>query len=98
MQKVEDLPGIEKCGGLWHNTAQKLPGRRNVTYNSHCIPQLTPIKIKTLHFFLHGLEARTTVSQDVQTWFSVQLAFAKFLSKIMGNFWGSAVSMILALY
>ena len=30
--------------------------------------------------------ARTTVSQDVQTLFSVQLAFAKFLSKINGNF------------
>ena len=29
---------------------------------------------------------RTTVSQDVQTWFPVQLAFAKFLSKIKGNF------------
>ena len=29
---------------------------------------------------------RTTVSQDVQTPFSVQLAFAKFLSKIKGNF------------
>ena len=42
--------------------------------------------------------ARTTVSQDVQTRFPVQLAFAKFLSKIKGNFWGSAVSMILALY
>ena len=42
--------------------------------------------------------ARTTVSQDVQTWFPVQLAFAKFLSKIKGNFWGTAVSMILALY
>ena len=41
---------------------------------------------------------RTTVSQDMQTRFSVQLAFAKFLSKIKGNFWGSAVSMILALY
>ena len=41
---------------------------------------------------------RTTVSQDVQTRFSVQLAFAKFLSKIKGNFWESAVSMILALY
>ena len=33
---------------------------------------------------------RTTVSQDVQTWISVHLAFAKFLSKIKGNFWGSA--------
>ena len=44
------------------------------------------------------LQTRTTVSQDVQTWFSVQLAFVKFLSKIKGNFWGSAVSMILALY
>ena len=30
--------------------------------------------------------SRTTVSQDVQTWFSVQLPFAKFLSKIKGNF------------
>ena len=38
------------------------------------------------------------VSQDMQTRFSVQLAFAKFLSKIKGNIWGSAVSMILALY
>ena len=27
----------------------------------------------------------TTVSQDVQTRFSVQMAFAKFLSKMMGN-------------
>ena len=40
----------------------------------------------------------TAVSQDVQTRFPVELAFAKFLSKIKGNFWGSAVSMILALY
>ena len=31
-------------------------------------------------------EARTTVSQDVQTRFSVQLAFVKFLSKIKGSF------------
>ena len=30
--------------------------------------------------------AMTTVSQDVQTRSSVQLAFAKFLSKIKGNF------------
>ena len=29
---------------------------------------------------------RTTISRDVQTWFSVQLAFAKFLSNIKGNF------------
>ena len=42
--------------------------------------------------------ARSTVSQDVQTRFPVQLAFAKFLSKIKENFWGSAVSMILELY
>ena len=40
---------------------------------------------------------RTIVSQNVKTWFSVQLAFAKFLSKIKGNFWVSAPSMILAL-
>ena len=57
---------------------------------------------KWLHFSFQcstiALWPRTTVSQDVQTWFSVQLAFAKFLSKIKGNFWGSAVSMIRALY
>ena len=29
---------------------------------------------------------RTAISQDVQTWFSVQLAFVKFLSKIRRNF------------
>ena len=32
------------------------------------------------------LGPRTTISQDVQTRFPVQLAFAKFLSKIKGNF------------
>ena len=32
------------------------------------------------------LFSRTTVSQDVQTRFPVQLAFAKFLSRIKGNF------------
>ena len=31
-------------------------------------------------------EPRTTISQDVQTRFPVQLAFAKFLSRIKGNF------------
>ena len=36
---------------------------------------------------------RTTVSQDVQTRLAVQLAFAKFLSKIKGNFWYSACIM-----
>ena len=41
--------------------------------------------------------SRTTLSQDKQTRSSVQLAFAKFLSKIKENIWGSAVSMILAL-
>ena len=40
-------------------------------------------------------QPRTTISQDVQTRFPVQLAYAKFISKIKGNIWGSAVSMIL---
>ena len=31
-------------------------------------------------------EPRTTISQDVQTRFPVQFSFAKFLSKIKGNF------------
>ena len=39
----------------------------------------------------------TTVSQDVQTRFSVLLAFAKFLSKIKGNFQYSASIMDTAL-
>ena len=51
-----------------------------------------------LGFQIFKCLSRTTISQDVQTWFSVQLAFSKFLSKIKGNIWGSAVSMILALY
>ena len=46
----------------------------------------------------HTCGPRTTVSQDVQTRFSVPSAFAKFLSKIKGILWASAVSMILALY
>ena len=33
-----------------------------------------------------GAVARITISQDVQTRFPVQLAFAKFLSKIKGTF------------
>ena len=44
------------------------------------------------------LVSRTTVSQDVQTWFPVPLAFPNFLSKINGNFLVSDVSLILALY
>ena len=39
----------------------------------------------------------TTISQDVQTRFSVQLAFAKFLSKIKDNFQYSASIMDTAL-
>ena len=35
---------------------------------------------------LSQLKPRTTISHDVQTRFPVQLAFAKFLSKIKGNF------------
>ena len=53
-------------------------------------------KIIEILSILFIFEPRTTVSQDTQT--RVQLAFAKFLSKIKENFWGSAVSMILALY
>ena len=37
---------------------------------------------------LHMLVPRTTLSQDVQTRFPVQLAFAKFLSKIKEIFEG----------
>ena len=34
-------------------------------------------------------KARTTISEDVQTQFPVQLAFAKLISRIKGNFWGT---------
>ena len=40
--------------------------------------------ILCIHIFIY--DARTAISQDVQTSYSVQLAFAKFLSKIKGNF------------
>ena len=40
---------------------------------------------------------KTTLSQDVQTRSSVQLAFAKFLSRIKGNFKYSASIMDTAL-
>ena len=56
------------------------------------------ISLKDKFIALSIAKPRTTVSQDEQIRFPVQLAFAKFLSKIKGNFWGSAVSMILALY
>ena len=46
---------------------------------------------------LFKLCSRTTISEDVQTWFSVQLAFAKFLSRIKGNFQYSASIMDTAL-
>ena len=47
-------------------------------------------KLITLHFVFVCI-TRTTASQDVQTWFSVQLAYTKFLYKIMGYLWGSVV-------
>ena len=34
------------------------------------------------HRLTYGYKSRASLSQDVQTWFSVQLAFDKFLSKI----------------
>ena len=43
-----------------------------------------PIYVLNICTFMFRL--RTTISQDVQTPFPVQLAFAKFLSKIKGNF------------
>ena len=38
------------------------------------------------YVFRYIRESRTTILQDVQSRFSVQLAFAKFLSKIKGKF------------
>ena len=53
-------------------------GVPNSQTNSFCNP---------LYYFLVLLHnPRTTVSQDMQTRFPVQLAFAKFLYRIKGNF------------
>ena len=80
---------------LHHNTALMLPGSSL---------QLEQASVKRNSSFLYTValeirkQSRTTISQDVQNLFPVQLAYAKFLSRIKGNFGGSAVSMILALY
>ena len=57
-----------------------------------------PASFKGLNDMRCSPRPKTTISQDVQTRFPVQLAFDKFLSRIKGNFLGSAVSMILELY
>ena len=54
-------------------------------------------KIRDEHIRSINLGARTTLSQDVQTRSSVQLAFAKFLSKIKGIYQYSASIMDTAL-
>ena len=55
----------------------------NLEYNSF---KLTPESPLFIHGSMFTNEARTTVSQDVKTRFPVYLAFAKFLSRIKGNF------------
>ena len=63
------------------NTSQEF----SLVAHSHDILE----KRATLFFLKHSLKRlrpRTTVSQDMQTRFPVELAFAKFLSKIKGNF------------
>ena len=50
------------------------------------VPLLGIYNFKFNESFILLHKPRTTVSQDVQTRFPVQLAFAKFLSKIKGNF------------
>ena len=46
---------------------------------------LVVIKLKMIFY------PRTTVSQEVQTWFSAQLAFAKFLSKTKEVFYSASI-------
>ena len=50
--------------------------------NSYKMPSVFECQYSSYLKFL----SRTTVSQDMQTRFLVQLAFAKFLSRIKGNF------------
>ena len=57
----------------------------NLECQSKIIRKATPlVEDRNTSQFMY--KTRTTVSQDVQTRFSVQLAFAKFLSKIKVNF------------
>ena len=45
-----------------------------------------PKWVQVIHIVDSEVQPRTTISQDVLNRFSVQLAFAKFLSKIKGKF------------
>ena len=65
------------------------------THTHVCMCRFTVILTQVLYTYPHMpcmppthsvCHPRTTVSQDVRTRFPVQLAFAKFLSKIKGNF------------
>ena len=71
------IPSVLKCV---HQIAAKLMNNSN----KYQMKSLTIVPV--FNFSKHCHEARTTISQDVQTRSSVQLAFAKFLSKIKGNF------------
>ena len=51
--------------------------------NLGAINKIKPMRSEDISL---GNNQGPTVSQDVQTWFPVQLAFDKFLSKIKGNF------------
>ena len=55
------------------------------------------IKWMNIYRNIFRIIPRTTASQDVQTRFPVQLAFAKFISNIKGNFLYSASIMDTAL-
>ena len=65
------------------NINEKILGNYQLSYQIY-INFPFRLSIENLNYFIPP--ARTTISQDVQTRFSVQLAFAKFLFKIKENF------------
>ena len=81
-------------------TTWKILGQMNVAMASMTSSSNMPVKVLLMWVLKPPdiILSMTTISQGAQTRFPVQLAFAKFLSKIKGNFWGSVVSLILALY
>ena len=62
--------------------ATKIKCDERLSHLGHDIP-LHELFFRQFLRYSHG---RTTISQDVQTRFPVKMAFAKFLSKIKGNF------------
>ena len=88
--------GAGRSGVLWRGVDEPKPAIPSHVHHALCVSVRTrdgSIRKLVIVEQVQGvilkrvaLKSRTTVSQDVLTRSSVQLAFAKFLSKIKGNF------------